>query len=588
MHRVWLLLLVVAVTAAAGAAFWTWPWFVGPEASGLQFTQDGAWFRDVTEGAGLDFVHDAGPTGSYFMPQIMGSGAALFDANDDGLLDIYLLQNAGPDSGAKNQLFQQRADGSFQNVTDRSGLGFDGHNMGAATGDVDNDGRTDVLVTQVGGLKLFLNQGDGRFRDVTQESGLDCPSWGTSAAIFDFDRDGWLDLIVVCYVDYDRAHPCGPASGQRDYCHPSEFRGAVARLFRNLGGAAGPARAGTARFQDITAAAGLAKVPGPGLGVVCFDADGDGWPDIFVANDSQANRLWINQRDGRFVEEAVTRGAALNGMGQAQANMGIAVADVDRDGHLDLFVTHLTEETHTLWKQGPRGLFRDHTAAAGLATPRWRGTGFGTFLGDFDHDGWVDLAVVNGRVARTGTFQETPSYWDAYVERNQIFANDGAGRFRDLSLQNQDFCATPRISRGLAAGMLRPDDGTLSLLVTTIAGPARLYKNVVPQRGHWLMVRPLVSCPGNPKAHRDAHGALVTVRAGDRTLICLASPAQSYLCSCDPRAHFGLGSAAQVDAIEVDWPDGVREVFPGCASDQLVNLRQGEGRNKHHQKPTVP
>jgi hypothetical protein len=575
MHRVWWFVAVVAFTGAA-AAYWAWPWLGRRADGGLTFTQDAAWFQDVTDDVGLDFTHDAGPTGSYFMPQIMGSGAALFDANDDGLLDIYLLQNAGPDSTARNQFFQQLPDGRFQNVTERAGLGLDGHNMGVATGDVNNDGLTDVLVTQVGGLKLFINRGDGRFRDATKESGLDCPSWGTSAAFFDFDRDGWLDLVVACYVDYDRAHPCGPSSGQRDYCHPSEFRGTAARLFRNAGRAAGDA----ARFHDVTVAAGLAKVPGPGLGVVCFDADGDGWPDIFVANDSQANRLWINRRDGTFAEEAVTRGAALNVMGQAQANMGIAVADVDRDGKLDLFVTHLTEETHALWKQGPRGLFRDHTGAAGLATPRWRGTGFGTFLGDFDHDGWVDLAIVNGRVARATTSRPTSSFWDAYVERNQIFANDGAGRFRDRSLEDQAFCATPRVSRGLAAGMLRPEDGTLSLLVTTVAGPARLYKNIARERGHWLVVRPMVACPGNAKIHRDAHGALVTVRAAERTWVRLASPAQSYLCSCDPRAHFGLGDAAQVDAVEIDWPDGTREVFPSGAADRLVTVRQGEGRSK--------
>jgi hypothetical protein len=567
------------------AAWWAWPFLWSRQEPRDEFTQDNAWFADVTEQVGLNFTHDAGPVGSHFMPQIMGSGAAFFDFNNDGLLDIYLVQNGGPDSKSRNQLFQQLPDGRFQDVTEKSGLGIAGYNMGVAIGDVNNDGWPDVLVTQYGGVKLFLNQGDGTFRDATKESGLSCPGWGTSACFFDFDRDGWLDLVIVCYVDYDRTHPCGLASGQRDYCHPSVFPGTVARLFRNLGAAGGGVR-----FQDVTVASGLAKVPGPGLGVVCFDADGDGWPDIFVANDSKPNRLWINQRNGTFTEEAVPRGAAFNVMGQTQANMGIAVADVDGDGLLDLFVTHLTEETHALWKQGPRGLFRDVTADAGLTKPRWRGTGFGTILGDFNHDGLLDLAVVNGRVSKA--LDQAPSaskdYWELYVERNQLFAGDGAGKFRDISLANRDFCAPPRVARGLAAGVLRPDDGALSLLVTNVAGPARLYKNIVRDRGHWLLVRPLVPCPANSKVHRDAHGAMVTVRVGGRTQVRLASPAQSYLCSCDSRAHFGLGDAATVDAIGVQWPDGSAEVFPGGASDRLVTLRQGEGRRKETGQATQP
>ena len=206
--------------------------------------------------------------------------------------------------------------------------------------------------------------------------------------------------------------------------------------------------------------------------------------------------------------EAIERGVAYNDMGQLQAHMGVALGDVDGDGLFDVFITHLTEETHTLWQQGPRGMFRDTTSGAGLANPRWRGTGFGTFLGDFDHDGWLDLAVVNGRVSKASGFAAASSkdYWDAYVERNQLFANDGTGKFRDISLANQSFCAAPRVARGLAAGVLRPEDGALALLVTNVAGPARLYKNIVPDRGHWLLVRALVPCPPNPKVHRDAHG----------------------------------------------------------------------------------
>jgi hypothetical protein len=451
--------------------------------------------------------------------------------------------------------------------------------MGVAAGDVNNDGWCDLVVTQYGGIKLFLNRGDGTFRDITVPSGLECPSWGTSACLFDYDRDGWLDLVVACYVDYDPSRACGAASGQPDYCHPSVFRGTASRLFRNLTGNPGT-RDGAApgvRLQDVTAAAGLASAPGPGLGVVCFDVDGDGWQDIFIANDSKPNHLWINRRDGTFAEEAAIRGIALGAMGNTQANMGIAVGDVDGNGLLDLFVTHLTEETHALWQQAPRGLFQDRTGHAGLTRPRWRGTGFGTLLLDVDCDGALDLAVVNGRVSRPAGMAPTAAHWDAYGERNQLFRGDGAGRFADVSLAEPDFCRTPHVARGLAAGMLTPGDGSPALLVTAAAGPARLYKNILQERGHWLVVRPVIACTADGKTVRDAHGALVTVRSGQREWVRLASPAQSYLCSCDPRPHFGLGKLNRVDAIDVSWPDGKAERFPGGAADRLITLRQGDG-----------
>jgi enediyne biosynthesis protein E4 len=535
------------------------------------------WFEDFTREAGLDFRHDAGSTGTYFMPQIMGSGCALFDFDFDGRLGIYLLTNGGPGSRSTNKLFRQLPNGKFQDISAGSGLDIAGHNMGVAIADVNNDGLPDVLVTQYGGIKLFLNTGKGRFRDVTRESGLDNPFWGTSACFVDYDRDGWLDLVVVNYVDYDPTTPCGPAGGQRDYCHPSLFGGTVTRLFRNLGRTPG-SPANTVRFQDVTAKAGLGRLPGPGLGVVCADFNGDGWPDIFVANDSKANRLWINQKDGTFVEEAVARGLAFNAMGNAEANMGVALGDVSGAGVFDLFVTHLSEETHTLWSQrptGPRGFFRDRTVAAGLAGPRWRGTGFGTVLADFDHDGALDIAVANGRVSRgkAAAVPELAPFWRSYAERNQMFANDGKGHFRDISPQNKPFCGTPNVARGLACGDI-DGDGALDLLLTTAAGPARIYRNVVPNRGHWLMVRARLE---KEWGARDAYGAEITVTAGRRRWTRLVNPGSSYLSSNDPRAHFGLGDVKRVDAIDVLWPDGTREAFAGRPVDQVVELRKGQG-----------
>jgi hypothetical protein len=540
------------------------------------------WFTEFTSEAGISFIHDAGPVDSYFMPQIVGSGAALFDFNNDGLLDILLLQGGGPQSAAKNQLYQQLPGGKFKDVSAGSGLDFVGFNTGVAIGDVNNDGRPDVLITQYGGVRLFLNNGDGTFTDVTKEAGLINPGWATSAAFFDYDRDGWLDLVVVNYVDYDPSWNCTGPNGVRDYCSPKTFAGTVSKLFHNLGKKLSPPGNGSktpaVRFEDVSFASGLGKVAGPGLGVVCADFNGDGWPDIFIANDGKPNHLWINQKDGTFKEEAVARGVALNAMGAAEANMGIGFGDIDGDGLPDLFVTHLTSETPTLWKQGPRGAFRDATVFSGLAKPRWRATGFGTVLGDFNQDGALDVAVVNGRVARGVAVDnpELPAFYRPYAERNQLFANDGTGKFRDISHANPAFCGTPRISRGLAMGAIF-GDGSLHLLVTEVAGPARVFRNVAPDRGHWLLVRVL-----DPALHRDAYGAEVTVKTAKRSWVGFVNAAGSFQCSNDPRVHFGLGRVDRIESVDVLWPDGDKETFDkdtlGDGVDRPIVLEKGKGK----------
>jgi hypothetical protein len=316
------------------------------------------------------------------------------------------------------------------------------------------------------------------------------------------------------------------------------------------------------------------------LGIVCADFDGDGWPDILIANDRQPNYLWINQRDGTFREEGLRRGVAYNAEGQAQGNMGVALGDVDGDGRLDVFITHLTEETHTLWRQTEPGFFQDRTAAAGLAATHWRGTGFGTVMADFDHDGASDLAVVNGRVmygkppegAGPRTASDPSPFWSHYADRNQIFLNDGAGRFLDISPANDPFCGHPGVYRGLACGDI-DGDGAIDLLVTGIASPARLFRNVAPNRGHWLLVRVL-----DPALHRDAYGAELTLMAGGRRWKRWLNSGSSYLCSNDPRVHFGLGEADRADRIEVLWPDGAREEFGEYPVDRAIELVKGKGR----------
>jgi hypothetical protein len=374
---------------------------------------------------------------------------------------------------------------------------------------------------------------------------------------------------VVKYGDYDPSMRCRFPDGSHDYCAPANFKGTVSKLYRNLG-----ATGASPRFRDVSLESGIGRLPGRGLGVVCADFTGDGWPDVFVANDAQANYLWINQKDGTFKEEGVSRGVAYNGLGAAEGNMGIGFGDVDGDGLADLFVTHLYSETNTLWRQDRPGLFRDATTRSGLNRPRWRATGFGTLLADFDHDGALDLVLTNGRVSKAPADPRSPlgPFWSQYGDRNQLFANDGRGRFRDISPADPALCGTPNVGRGLAVGDV-DNDGALDVVVTAIAGPVRLYRNVAPRQGHWLMVRAL-----DPALRRDAYGAEITVRAGGRRFARTVNPGGSYLSHSDVRAHFGLGQAERVEAIRVRWPDGRIEEFEGGAADRRLVLRKGEGR----------
>ncbi|WP_162657884.1 CRTAC1 family protein [Tuwongella immobilis] len=522
------------------------------------------WFEDISSQVGLTSIHDPGPTERYFMPASMAAGAAVLDVDGDGRLDLYLLNNGGP-TGKPNQLLRQRPDGSFENITDGSGADLRGDSMGLAVADINHDGLPDLCVTQYGATKLLLNRG-GKFEDISQIAGITNPLWGMSAVWFDYDRDGWLDLFVANYLDYDPAHLCRNPKGLPDFCGPNSFQGVSSKLFRHQG-----LRDGVPHFRDVSIESGIAATPGPGLGVVAADFTGDGWCDLFVANDGKPNRLWVNQRDGRFADEAISRGLAYTAMGQAYAGMGIALGDVDRNGFLDLFVTHLGTETHTLWKQGPAGMFRDRTNDSRLLAMKWRGTGFGTLFSDFDCDGHLDLAIVNGRVATGGKATGTNlGFWETYAERNQLFRNDGAGQLQDVSQANPAFSESWNVARGL----LRADfdgDGGVDLLVTRTGQSARLFRNVA-KRGHWLAVRAM-----DPGRKRDAYGAQVSLRTGDTTQVRLIQASESYLSSSQPVAHFGLGAIDRVDAIEIRWPNGATERFAGGAVDRLIECRQGEG-----------
>jgi hypothetical protein len=542
-------------------------------------TRGKPWFQEVTTQAKINFSHDPGPNGSYFMPQSMGSGAALFDFDQDGRLDIYLLQGAGPETDSRNRLYRQQSDGTFRDVSEGSGLDVAGYGAGVAIGDVTNDGRPDVFVTEYGRIRLFVNKGEGKFADVSREAGLESLLWGSSASFLDFDRDGWLDLVVANYVAYDPTRPCYGRTGTRDFCSPNEFAGTPTRLYRNATGdvARDKAHEGDSRephFEDVTDKSGLGDAEGPGLGIACADFNHDGWDDIFVANDQRPNRLWINRQNGKFEDQALLLGVALNALGRAGASMGTAWGDVDGDALPDLFLTKLDVETHTLWRQGPPGLFKDATIDAGLATAR-RSTGFGTVLADFDLDGDLDLAYVNGSVLAIDPVanEALPTFWRSYAEPGALFANEGPGRFVSISADNPDFCATAEVGRSLCAGDI-DNDGDVDLLSTTTAGPARLFRNVAQGKGHWLLIRAI-----DPALRRDAYGAIVTVTAGKRSWQRLINPGTSYQCSHDPRAHFGVGETHEIDEIRVRWPGGPEEIFAGGEVDRLLTLRKGEGKS---------
>jgi len=542
-----------------------------PVGAATEVGAPGPWFREIAAASGVDFRHESGAAGKLYMPEVMGGGVALLDVEGDGDLDLYFVnQNRALPATAReergqNRLYLQGPGGRFEDATATSGIGHGGFGMGVAAADVDNDADLDLFLTNYGPAALYLNRGDGTFEDATAASGIAIDGWSTSAAFFDYDRDGLLDLYVARYLVWDPSKQCASASGRPDYCGPTAFPPERDVLLHNEGGG---------RFRDVSADSGIRSVAAPGLGVVSDDFDDDGWPDVYVANDGFANLLWINRRDGTFTEEAVIRGAGFDLRGLAEAGMGLVAADLDADGSTDLFVTNLDLETNTLYRNlGAGGGFLDVTDAVGLGVASWRRTGFGTVAFDAELDGDLDLYVANGRVTR-GEPQpgcELPEPWAAFAEPALFYLNDGRGAFALSCDEAGGLCRSVEVGRGVAAGDVDAD-GDVDLLVGSIHGAARLYRNDAPRRG-----RPLVVHAIDPRFRRDAVGARVSVITSVGRQVRTILSGGSYLSSGPAVAHFGLPDGSRLERIEVRWPDGARESFPAEPEGEVRRLVRGEG-----------
>jgi enediyne biosynthesis protein E4 len=541
-------------------------------------------FKEVAEEAGLRFQHYNGMTGKLFLPEIMGSGAALFDFDNDGDLDVFIVQGniLEPNRNPGDTLFRWRGsesprgrlfrndlviakDGSrilkFTDVTEKSGILADGYGMGAAVGDINNDGRPDLYLTNLGHNQMYLNKGDGTFVDVTKKTLTDDERWSTSASFFDYDHDGWLDLMVLNYADFSvaRSPNCYAATTARDYCTPRVFPAPGNRLFHNKGD-------GT--FEDVTVAAGIDKEFGHGLGLVTADFDGDGWVDVYVANDGDPNQLWINQKTGLFKNEALLAGAAVNRDGKAEAGMGVDAGDFDANGTEDIFITHLMDETNTLFMNDGKALFEDRTREAGLGMPGTRFTGFGTLFFDYDNDGWLDLLVANGAVQ---LLPERMRKGDPYPlgQPNQLFHNTGKSTFVEVSSQAGAAFQLLEVSRGAAFGDL-DNDGDIDVLITNNNGPARLLLNQVGTRNHWLGLRLI-----GRDMPRDMLGAQVEIVISKSNTIRRRVRADgSYLSANDSRVLAGLGRAVRVEAVRVRWPDGAVDEWKDPRIDRYATLKQ--------------
>jgi enediyne biosynthesis protein E4 len=531
-------------------------------------------FTDIAKKAGLTMQNVFGGTDTKkFIIETTGTGVAIFDYDNDGWPDIFLvngttLEGFPAGKAPTNHLYHNNHDGTFTDVTAQAGLAASGWGQGVCVGDYDNDGWEDLYVTSYGKNRLYHNE-HGKFRDVSAQAGVagSGKAWGTGCAFIDYNRDGKLDLMVANYVDFDPATAQAPGSdsnciwkGTPVMCGPRGLVGAENILYENLGGG---------KFKDVTKAAHIDRTNGKFcFSVATLDYDDDGWPDMFVACDSQPSILYHNNHDGTFTDEALTAGVAFNEDGREQAGMGATVGDYNGDGRLDIFKTNFSEDTPTMYRNDGGGEFTDVTRDAGLGK-HMQYLGWGTMFFDFDNDGWPDLILANGHV-----YPEVDKFHlgSDYNEPRLLYHNNGDATFTDVTAEAGPGIPTPAASRGMAVGDLW-NDGQIAIVTNNMNQTPSLLVNSVRSGNHWVAVQLI-----GMKSNRDGIGAKITVHAGGRDHVDEVRSGSSYISQNDLRVHVGVGSATRIDYVEVRWPSGVTERFENVAVDGIRALTEGSGK----------
>jgi hypothetical protein len=508
---------------------------------------------DVTSQAGINFQHNNGAFGSKFLPETMGPGCAFFDYDGDGWLDI-LIVNGTDFPGHKRSnstlsLYRNNRNGTFTDVTARAGLAVQMYGMGVAVADYNNDGFPDILITAVGQNRLFQNTGQGHFIDVTDKAGLGGrTAFSTSALWFDFDRDGLLDLFVCNYVKWSGANDvfCSLDGKNKSYCTPEAYPGSTCWLFRNRGNGA---------FEDVTAKSGIFDTSSKSLGAALLDYDNDGWPDLLVANDTQPNKLYRNQRNGTFTDVAVHAGLAFSEDGKARAGMGVDVGDFENNGTSGIAITNFDNEMMGLYRPGANGIYTDAALRSGVGTASRHRLGFGCLFFDADLDGRLDLLAVNGHIDDT-----VRNLSRTYAQPPNLFLNQGGAQFRDVAREAGESFAAPKVGRSLAVGDF-DRDGDLDVLITTNSGPAYLYRNDVSNGNRSLRIRLT-----GVKSNRDAIGASIQVFTRDGRQSLMIKTGSSYLSQSELTATFGIAHRDKADRLVISWPSGATQEFKNIAA----------------------